>query len=268
MTENTAPEVTAPAEGVVDNTPQVPARDTLDVLSNALLSAAEPKMEQLQKIAAKQAAVGDVGKLLTEAISSSTDEDVTKRRAAVEKANEAILRLTKEMEELVKPTLTIPSDEELTEMDLQYKVLASEVNSFNQAFQVETSKVFEGLSVFDYLGELPGKRRGAKAGQGTGTIRPRVSKIEYTTDVNGDEFKSAERNGKSTFSVLSQIIKDETGEVIGAGDFSEAWASAYDKKPQDWQDLPEVSEFVYSVTVPNTEGDGSTTHQYKIRVTR
>lgn len=265
MTENTAPEVaTVPAEEV----PSVPARDTLDVLSNALLTAAEPKMSELKRIADKQAAVGDVGKLMAEAISSSTDEDVAKRRTAVEKANEAILRLTKEMEELVKPTLSVPSDEELTAMDLEYKVLASQVNSFNQAFQVETSKVFEDLSIFDYLGEIPGKRRGAKAGQGTGTIRPRVSKIEYTTDLNSEEYKIAERNGKSTFSVLSQVIKDETGEVIGAGDFSEAWTATYDKKPQDWQELPEVSSFVYSVTAPNSEGDGSTTTQYKVRVTR
>jgi hypothetical protein len=265
MTENTAPEATTTE---AENTPQVPARDTLDVLSTALLSAAEPKMAELQKIAAKQAAVGDVGKLLQEAISSSTDEDVTKRRQAVEKANEAILRLTKEMEELVKPSLTIPSDEELNEMDLQYKVLASEVNSFNQAFQVETSKVFEGLSVFDYLGELPGKRRGAKAGQGTGTIRPRVSKIEYKTDANSEEYKTAERNGKSTFSVLSQVIKDETGAVVGAGDFSEAWTAAYDKKPQDWQELPESSTFVYSVTAPNEGEEGNKTTEYFIRVTR
>lgn len=258
MTENTAPETTTE---VVEETPQVPARDTLDPLSQALLTATEPKMAELQKIAAKQAAAGDVGKLMTEAISSSTDDDVIKRRQAVEKANEAILRLTKEMEELVRPTLAIPTDEELNEYDLQYKVLASEVNSFNNAFQVETSKAFEGLTVFDYLGDMPGKRRGAKAGQGTGTARPRVAKIEYTTEVNSDEFKAAEKNGKSTFSVLSQIIKEETGEVISAGDFHEAWTSQNGKT--DWTQLPEVSTFVYSFT----DGDAKT-HEYKVRVTK
>jgi len=258
MTENATPEVTTPE---ADNTPQAPARETLDVLSQALLSATEPKMAELKLIAEKQAKVGDVGKLLSEAIESSEDADVVKRREAVQKANEAIIRITKEMEELVKPTLTIPTDEELNEMDLQYKVLASEINSYNSAFVVETSKAFEGLSVFDYLGEMPGKRRGAKAGQGTGTARPRVDTIEFTTDVNSEEYTKAEKNGKSTFSVLSQLIKEATGEVISAGDFHDAWTTQNSKK--DWTELPEVSTFVYSFT----DGEGKT-HEYKIRVTK
>jgi len=260
MTENTAPEVTAEAE--TDVSP-VPARETLDVLSNALLTAAEPKMAELQKIAAKQAAVGDTGKLLSEAIASSDNEDVVKRREAVNKANEAINRLTKEMEEIVKPTLKIPSEDELNEMELTYKVLASEINSFNSAFVVETSKVYDGLTVFDYLGELPGKRRGAKAGQGQGSVRPRVSSIEYTKDVNSEDYTKAEKNGKSTFTVLSQIIKDEIGATISAGDFAEAWTEQNGVKVQDWADLPEVTTFVYS----QGDADGNT-HEYKVRVTR
>jgi len=260
MTENTAPEVTAEAETA--ETP-VPARETLDVLSNALLTAAEPKMAELQKIAAKQAAVGDTGKLLSEAIASSDNEEVAKRRVAIEKANEAINRMTKECEEIVKPTLKIPSEDELNEMELTYKVLASEINSFNSAFVVETSKVYDGLTVFDYLGELPGKRRGAKAGQGQGSVRPRVSSIEYTKDVNGEEYTKAEKNGKSTFTVLSQIVKDEIGATIGAGEFAEAWTSQNGVKVQDWADLPEVTTFVYS------QGDeNGKTHEYKVRVTR
>src|SRR5688500_8130659 len=146
MTENTAPEATV-------DTPQVPSRDTLDVLSQALLSAAEPKLTELKSIADKQAAVGDVGKLLSEAIEASEDPNIVQRRNAVAKAHEAINRITSEMEEMVKPTLEIPSDEELESLDNKYKVLASEVNSFNQAFQVETSKVYEGLTIFDYLGD-------------------------------------------------------------------------------------------------------------------
>lgn len=260
MTEVATPEaVTTEAE----NTPSVPARESLDVLSQALLSASEPKVAELKKIADKQAAVGNVGKAIDEAIAASTDDDVVKRRQAMEKANEALIRLQKECEELVKPTLNLPSDEELNEMDLQYKVLASEINSFNQAFQVETSKVFEGLSIFDYLGDLPGKRRGAKAGQGTGTIRPRVSSIEYRTTPGSGEFTKAEKNGKSTFSILSQVVKDETGEVIGAGDFSEAWTQQNGVKVEDWATLSEVSTFVYSLT----DGEGKT-HEYEVRVTK
>lgn len=260
MTENTT---TAPDATTDENQASAPARDTLDVLSNALLSAAEPKMDELKKIAARQASVGDVGKLLSEAIENSDDVEVAKRRAAVEKANEAINRLTKEMEEIVKPSLKVPSDEELEEMELKYKVLASEINSFNAAFMVETSKAFEGLTVFDYLGELPGKRRGAKAGQGTGSVRPRVSSIEYTKDVNSEDYTKAEKNGKSTFTVLSQIVKDEIGATIGAGEFAEAWTSQNGVKVQDWAELPEVTTFIYS------QGDDEgNTHQYKIRVTR
>jgi hypothetical protein len=220
-------------------------------------------MAELHKIAAKQATANDMGKLIDEAIASSELEEVAKRRETVAKANEAILRITKEMEELVKPSLKVPSDEELEEMELKYKVLASEVNSYNGAFVTETSKVFEGLTIFDYLGEIPGKRRGAKVGQGSGTVRPRVNKIEYTTDVNSDEYKQAEKNGKSTFSVLAQIVKDETGVSVGAGDFAEAWTGAYDKKPEQWQDLPESSNFVYSVT-----GEDQKTTEFKVRVTR
>lgn len=261
MTETTAPD-TAQTED--QNTPSLPSREDLDMLSQALLSAAEPKMSELQKIAEQQKKTGDVGKLLSEAIEASEDPDVVKRREMIAKAHEAINKFTKEAEELVKPTLTIPTDEELELMDSKYKVLASELNSFNSAFQVETSKAFEGLSIYDYIGELPGKRRGAKAGQGTGTARPRVTSIEYTTDVNSDKYTKAEANGKSTFSVLSQIIKGQIGEVITAGDFAEAWVTQNGKKDvQEWVDLPEVSEFVYS----QTDGEGKT-HEYKIRVTK
>lgn len=271
VTENTAPET---SQTDAENTPQeatespVPARESLDVLSQALLSAAEPKMAEVKVIAEKQAKVGDVGKLVSEAVEASTDEEVTKRRAAVVKAHEAIVRLTKEMEELVKPTLTIPSDEDLELMDSQYKVLASELNAFNSGFQVATSKVYEGLTIFDYLGELPGKKRGAKAGQGTGSVRPRVASIEYTTDVNGEDYTKAEKNDKSTFSVLAMILKEQTGYVASAGDFAEAWTAQYGKKPEDWATLPEVTEFVYSFSTENEDGNGLVNHQYKIRVTR
>lgn len=268
---NATPETNVPTS---ENTPQevtetpVPARESLDVLSQALLSAAEPKMAELKVIAEKQAKVGDVGKLVSEAVEASEDPEVIKRREAVNKAHEAIERFTKEMQELVKPTLTIPSEEELDLMDSQYKVLASELNSFNGTFQIETSKVYEGLTIFDYLGEMPGKRRGAKAGQGTGSVRPRVKAIEYTKDPKSDEFTKAEKNDKSTFSVLSQILKEETGAVIGAGDFAEAWTAQYNKKPEQWAELPEVTEFVYSFSTENEDGNGLKNHQYKIRVTR
>jgi hypothetical protein len=263
MTENTAENTAQDATEAA-----LPDRETLDVLSQALLSAAEPKMRELKQIAEQQAKTGDVGKLVSEAIESSEDPEVVKRRDAIRKAHEAIVRFTKEAEELIKPTLEIPSDEELEAMDNKYKVLASELNSFNQSFQIETSKAFEGLTIFDYLGELPGKRRGAKAGQGTGSVRPRVKSIEFTKDPNSDDYTKAEKNGKSTFSVLAMVIREETGVVVSAGDFAEAWTAQYDKKPEQWQDLPEVTEFVYSFSSENENGEGLTNHNWKIRVTR
>lgn len=258
MTEATTTE--AP-KTEAENTPSAPARESLDPLSQALLSACEPKMAELKSIADKQAAIGNVGKVLTDAIDQSTDPDVVKRREVIERANEAILRVTKELEELVKPTLDLPTDEELELMDTKYKVLASELNSFNSAFVVETSKAFDGLSVFDYLGEMPGKRRGAKAGQGTGSARPRVKSIEYRNTPGSGEFKKAEKGDKSTFSILSGVIRDETKEIITAGDFHDAWTEQVGVK--DWNDAPEVSTFVYSLT----DGEGKN-HQYEVRVTK
>lgn len=263
MTENTAENTAQDATEAV-----LPDRETLDVLSQALLSAAEPKMSELKQIAEQQAKTGDIGKFISDAIESSEDPEVIRRRDAIRKAHEAIVKFTKEAEELVKPTLNVPSDEELEAMDNKYKVLASELNSFNQSFQIETSKAFEGLTIFDYLGELPGKRRGAKAGQGTGSVRPRVKSIEFTKDVNSDDYTKAEKNGKDTFSVLAMVIREETGVVVSAGDFAEAWTAQYDKKPEQWQDLPEVTEFVYSFSSENENGEGLTNHTWKIRVTR
>lgn len=245
-----------------EETKAIPAKDSLSILAQALLQTAEPKVSELKAVAEKQAKTGDVGKLLSEAIESSEDTKVKELRAKREKASAAILAFDKAMEEIVKPTLSIPTDEELAKMDTEYKTLASELNTFNGVFTNEVVKDHPGITLFDYIGELPGKRRGAKAGQGSGTSRPRVKSVEYTTDKNGEQgWKKAEKDGKSTFSHLSLAIKAETGETHGAGDFHKAWTESLGIT--DWTDAPEVSKFAYSVTDKDSK-----THQYWVRVTR
>jgi hypothetical protein len=263
MTETLAPKTNATPEAeVMPEVKPVPDKSKLSVLAQALLGTAEGKYAEIKAVADKQAKVGNVGELLSDAITNSTDKQVVELRAKREKAAAAILAFDKAMEEIVKPTLSIPTDEELAQMDTTYKTLASELNTFNGVFVNEVKKDHPEITLFDYTGELPGKRRGAKAGQGSGTSRPRVTSVEYTTDKNGEEgWKKAEKDGKSTFSHLSLAIKGETGETHGAGDFHKAWTESLGIT--DWTDAPEVSKFAYSVTDKNSK-----THQYWVRVTR
>lgn len=259
MTENAVVETT---DEPTQDAPAAPAVDSLNPLAQMLVQTATQKMDELKSVSAKQNAAGDVGKLLTEAIESSEDDEVVKFRERIEKAHEAINQMTKAMEDKVRPSLSIPTDEELAELDSSYKTLASELNSFNQVFSSEVGKSGLELTIFDYVGEIPGKRRGVKAGQGTGTARPRVTSVEYTQDVNGAEgWVKAEKDGKSSFSNLIQAIYKETKESLSASDLHEAWLSQNSLK--EWTDAPEVSKFTYSLT----DGEGKT-HQYWIRVTR
>lgn len=270
MTETPAPEVTdetvnpeANAPEVIEETkPKVPV-ESLSGLAKALLEQAENKYKELKVVAETQAKTGDVGKLLSEAIEQSEDPEVVKLRASIERANEAIIRHTKAAEEKVKPTLKIPTENELAEMDTQYKTLASELNAFATVFGNEVKKDHPDLTLFDYTGELPGKRRGAKAGQGAGTSRPRVKSVEYTHDKNGNEgwVKAADKEGNSSFSHLVMAIKKETGESVSAADLHAPWLSQNGKS--EWTDLPEVTTFAYSVTDKDAK-----THDYMVRVTR
>lgn len=242
--------------------PKVPA-ESLSPLAKALLDQAVTKFDELKVVAETQAKTGDVGKLLSEAIEQSTDPEIVKLRKSIENAHEAIIRHTKTAEEKIKPTLEIPSEEKLAEMDTQYKTLASELNAFATVFSNEVKKVHPDLTLFDYTGELPGKRRGAKAGQGAGTSRPRVKSVEYTHDKNGNEgwTKAADKEGNSSFSHLVMAIKKETGESVSAADLHAPWLSQNGKS--EWTDLPEVSTFAYSVTDAKAK-----TWDYMVRVTR
>ena len=245
-----------------ESTPQTPAVEDLNPLAQMLVQTATAKMDELKAVSTKQNAAGDDGKLLSEAIESSTDEEIVKYRERIAKAHEAINQMTKAAEDKVRPTLAIPSEDELKELDNTYKTLASELNSFNQVFTSEVAKSGLDLTIFDYTGELPGKRRGVKSGQGAGTARPRVASVEYTTDIKGETgWAKAEKDGKSSFSHLIQAIYKETKESLSASDLHEAWLSQLGIK--EWTDAPEVSKFTY----PVTDGEGKT-HNYWVRVTR
>lgn len=258
MTEVQAPEATA--DKAVE-APKAPARDSLPPMAGQILNLVESRFTRVTEIATEQDKVGDVGKLLSEAIEASTDKKVIELRKKVNEANEFILKAQKSMEETVKPTLNVPSDEEIAKLEEEYKTLASEINTYNGVFTMETRNVKADLTVFDYFGQLPGKKKGAKAGQGQGTSRPRVQKIEYTQDVKGEQgWKDAvNAEGKSTFSVLAQALKkDSDGKVdIVAADFHTAWTDQNGKK--DWSDLPDVTTFVY-------QADDS--HRWHVRVTK
>jgi hypothetical protein len=227
--------------------PKAPARESLPPMAGQILNLVEGRFTRITEIAAEQDKVGDVGKLLSEAIAESKNKQVVELRKKVEEANEFILKATKSMEEVVKPTLNVPSDEELAKMDEEYKTLASEINTYNGVFSMETRNVKDGLTVFDYFGQLPGKKRGAKSGQGTGTSRPRVSTIEFTQDVKGEQgWKHAQKDGKATFSILAAALKaDSDNEVdVNAGDLHKDWTGQNGNK--DWSDLPDVTTFIFT----------------------
>lgn len=260
MTETVNP---TPAENTEAEAPKLD-RSKLSEMAVMILGRVEPDFNRVKEIAAEQNKTGDVAQLLTEAIENSKSKKVVELRKKVEEANQFILDAKKAMEAEVKPTLNLPSDEELAKLDSEYKEAANRIATYNGVFEQETEQSGEKHSVYDFLGTLPGKKRGAKAGQGAGTSRPRVSKIEITTDLKGEDgWKVVEKDGKSTFGVLASFIKSATdgGVDLPAGDFHEAWVSQNGGK--DWQDLNDVSTFHLSATGANEK-----TYQWHVRVTK
>jgi hypothetical protein len=245
-TETVAPEVTDAPAVPEKNVPPV---ETLpEGLAQMVVIKAEQKMTELKSVAAKVNAAGNIGELLSEAVKNSEDAEVKKRRAMIEKANEAIINWTKEIEAVVKPTLQIPSDEEIKAAEESYKALVSNIKTLDTVFTGETSALYPDLTIYDYVGELPkGKRSstGAKSGQGEGSSRPRVSEVAVSVD-NGSTYSKVEKDGKSTFSVLVAWLKKETGESISASDLHEAWF-AQNGNVKDWNSLPEQTTFNYSL---------------------
>lgn len=266
MTETAvAPEETTETEAVEESKQPALPEDKLPPLNQSLLSAAREIYGRVEAIVTKQNSVGDVGKMLSEAIEASEDPEIVKMRERIEKANKVINDTLKMAEEKVKPTLKIPSEEELAALETDRKEQSQSFQAFANAFDVELtrSKVAEKVTLTDYTGSLPGKRRGAKPGSGAGTSRPRLKSVEYTTDLNGEKGWTRVGDDKSsTFTHLLQSIKKETGAVLSAQDLHEEWMKQ-NSGADDWTDLPEVSTFAYSVT-----GKDNKSTVYHIRATK
>ena len=226
-------------------------RENLPPLAVALLTAADPVYSELSGVVATIDKVGDVGKLLSEGIASSEDKRVVALRKKAEEAEKVAASAIADAEKIVKPTLDIPSEAELTALDTKQKDLSGALTSFANAFETEIkrNKVEGDVTLFTYTGALPGRKRGAKSGQGAGTSRPRVKSVEYTHDMHGkDGWQRLGDAESSTFSDLLQVIKKETGESLSANDLHAAWYEQNGKVSQ-WKDIPtEVSTFTYPVT--------------------
>lgn len=243
-TETVTPEATTP------EAKSVPSIDSFTdaPMAQMAVAKAEGLVEKLKVVAAKVNAAGNIGELLSEAIKNSTDPEVKKGLDRINKANEAILNWSKDIEAIVKPTLSIPSDEEIKAAEQQYKDLVSNLKTLDTVFTMEVNTTYPNLSLYDYVGELPKTKRsatGAKAGQGEGSSRPRVSEIAVSTD-NGANYSKVEKDGKSTFSVLTQWLKKETGETISASDLHEAWFEQ-NGNVKSWEELNTQTTFNYSL---------------------
>ena len=259
-------ETVEPSTEVVaaEETKTVPAVDTLpEGLAQLVVMKAETLMPKIKAVTAKINAAGNIGELLSEAIKSSDDPKVKENLQKMEKANQALINWQNEIEAIVKPTLSVPSDEEIKAAEEEYKSLVSNVKTLDTVFTGEVGSLYPELSIYDYVGELPkGKRSstGAKAGQGEGSSRPRVSEVAVSTD-NGTTYSKVEKDGKSTFSTLVAWIKKETGESISASDLHEAWFEQ-NGNVKAWTDLPEQTTFNYSL------GTGEKAKSFFVRVTK
>jgi len=264
MTETVTPEVNE--ENATPEVKEVVLPEFEETsLAGMVLGKARDLFSQLTKLATKLNAVGNVGELLSEAVKESEDEKVVELKAKIDKAHNLINEWTKEAEAIVKPTLEIPSEDEVKAQEEAYKALVSQVKMFDGVFSTEVKPTHPDLNIYAYLGDIPKAKRagisGAKAGQGEGTSRPRVDEIAVSLD-NGATYTKVEKDGKSSFTTLAQWVKKETGEVVGATDFHEAWFEQ-NGNVKDWTSLPTNTEFSYSVT-----DSKSKTHQFMVRVTK
>jgi hypothetical protein len=259
--------VTPEAEVTEPETKVIPSLDDLggDVsLAGLIVNKAKGVKAALDKVASQLKSAGNVGDLLSEALKSSDNETVIDRLKKIELANQKILEWTKEAEDIVKPTLNVPTEDELKALEESYKGFASQIKTFDTVFVNEVKATYPDLTIYDYVGDLPKGRRGstgAKTGQGEGSSRPRVNEVAVSTD-NGETYnKVTNEKGSSTFSALVAWVKKETGVMVSASDFHEAWYDAY--QITEWSAAPEQSSFGYSVT-----SEDQKTHQFMVRVTK
>jgi len=264
VTENqtTPPEVNAPEANTVPELTELP------FLGQALVENADPTFKAYGELVTKLNAGDNVDAMVKDAVANSTEDEVVKLRATIDRAEKAAAKAREQAEALVKPTLEVPTDEQIAEMTTKLKGLDADIRGYNLVFAnaLAQSDEFKGsdLTLESYLGALPKRKGRSSAATGTGPSRPRVI-VEYAYG-DSDEFKFAGPDkDKSSFSALAMVLKkDISGYAVSASDFIPAWNTQNDKpETADWQDHDEVSNFTWTAN-----DDKGKTHTVKVRVTK
>lgn len=263
-TENTAPQATDEAVSDQENgqapeaAPLPNPEDFGSQMAEIALLKAQKEYAVAQKIHSQLKAAGNTGQLLSEAIQASDDPEVVKARKAIDEHHARIEKLHAAIEAKVKPTLQVPTDEEVKALQTQLKEQVAMVNAANLMFVSEVKGAYPQLSVFDYTGPLPSGRvsSGSSATSGDGPKRPRLESVSVSFD-GGKTYERVEAQvktpkgveTKSTFSVLASELKKAKGIDVSAGTFAEEWLKQ--NNTDDWTKCPVDSTFHY------TEGDVS-----------
>lgn len=226
--------------------PEFPA----DSMAGMLIDRARSTYDNLKGVADKLNRTGDRGKLISEAIEQSKDPEVQKLNAQIAKAHDAINKLTAQAETLVKPTLEIPSEEEIKELQSEQKRLAALFGTYDTTFVAEVKAEYPELTLDKYFGALPKAKGTNSKATGTGPSRPRVSSVEVSHD-NGKTYKKVtlgvkkDGSAASTFSALIMFLKSDAKADVSASDLHNAWLES--QHVDSWDKVTEVSTFNYSV---------------------
>lgn len=255
----------------------VPTLDELreaSFLAGALIDNSAKTYAEYNETVTKLEAGDNVGALLSEAIAKSDNPEVVKLRATIDRAENTIKKARGEAEALVKPTLEIPTDEQIKDLETKLKALQADVAGYDLIFAnaLEQSELKgQDITVANYHGALKRRKGKSTTATGTGPARPRVI-VEYAystnePDAKSDAWKFAASDPKqSSFSALAmQLKKDISGYAVNAGDFVPAWnvQNQLPEDEKDWQRHNEVETFSWSAT-----DDKGKTHTVWVRVTK
>lgn len=244
MSEAT-PETTAP------ETPQIPSRDSLPLFVQSVLTAMEPEWETYKSLSAERDRAAKVPQLLFEAIEKSEDAEVVKARKRKEQLQKQLDDVDTALENLVRPTLDVPTEERAKEIDTILKGKDVDIAGYSLVFTTEIGKNEDykdyDLTLESYLGALP-KRTKASASTGTGPGRPRVI-VRVAKGNNPDKVKDEDfvypggSADNASFTDLAMYFKKEIdGYDPTASELSNEWLAQVHK--DKWQDADESSFFI------------------------
>lgn len=243
-------------------------------LAGALVDNSAQTFKDYNETVTKLEAGDNIGALLSEAIAKSDDPEVVKLRATIERAENAIQKARGEAEAKVKPTLEVPTEEQIKDLETKLKALMADVQGYNLVFANALSQSElkdQDITLETFNGALKRRKGKASAATGTGPARPRVI-VEYAYQTNEPDAKSdvwkfaASDPKQSSFSALAmQLKKDFSGYAVNAGDFVPAWntQNQLPEDEKDWQRHNEVETFNWSLT-----DDKGKTHSVWVRVTK